>query len=342
MSNENEKHKKVELNSWNPKKILQSYTQNEVKYSRGFLRCSPEKWFPGVSMQWLPLAHSLGVDILSVSAKPFIGKAPDCKYSYVFSLEQDYITVAFENESVQTILEYVLPRATKSAKDVILEYLAIRLVTSLALSWSGAEAASLKYEHDLNANSDTSIGGINLRFSLNGAPVEIWIKLSKPIVERMDGLWCRQLHSTSTFSVNPSIIRIEIANLTVPPSMLSNYLKLGICYDLEVPVSDSVNLVLDDRHILPATLGIVDGKFSAEVVSKNTILQKIPAGTTKLSFELGETSFDFGTLSEICQAGASFNTNIPVSNDIKIVVNGEQVGKGKLYSHQGSLVVKVV
>ena len=51
----------IALGGWDPQRALRKIDPAEVRYSRGFLRCRPEKWFPGCATPVLPRAHSLGV-----------------------------------------------------------------------------------------------------------------------------------------------------------------------------------------------------------------------------------------------------------------------------------------
>lgn len=331
----------VKLNPWKPNKLLRRYDPLEVRYSCGFLRCSPEKWFPGFAMQWQPLAHSLGVEFSLVETKPFIGGNHNFQYGFTGSIDDEPMCVFLEDDSAVALLEMIIPGARNKAREVVLEYLAMRLISSLALSWTGPESSLVKFESDIDPHSVRGIGGVKLQLNVNGTPITIWITMGKIMLEKMDGLWRRQLHSTIGTKIAPTNVRVEVGHLTVPPAMLSEYLKSGVFYDIEIPVSDSVTLIANDKAWLPARLGIVNNNFVVATVATTPPSVKIPAGATKLSFEFGITQLVPGMTAEVAQVGASFDTNIRVSDKVSIVVNNEKVGEAILRSYQGSLVISV-
>lgn len=341
MQDANDKNEgKTELNEWQPKKILQACSPLEVRYSRGFLRCSPEKWFPSFSMQWLPLVHSLGVELAFLDAKPFIAaKNVEQCFGFVASIDDEPLCIYIDKNSADIVTSYMIPDASGIANEVLLEYLVMRLVTSLAISWSGSESSLIRFESDMLPSSVRTIGTIDLKVSLNGVPICFSIMLGKLLIEKMDLLWRKQL-SSSTVQGSQKI-HLEIGHLTVPPSLLADYVKAGIFYDIEIPLSDNINLYIDDKLWANGKLKNVNGNFAVETVALNSSTAKIPVGTTKLAFELGTIELDSKTITELSQVGAIFDYNIKISDEISIVVNGEKVAKGFLRTYRGSFVVSV-
>ncbi len=340
MAEQGEK-RQVTLTPWEPMRLLQTFDPLEVRYSRGFLKCRPEKWFPGFAMQWMPLAHSLGVDLKLLEAKPVIGSTPRFRCGFVGSVDDEPIGLFIDDNSAAAVVEAVSPGGKGPAREVILEYLARRLLTSLAISWSGPESSLVRFEPDLNPQDMREVGAVKLTAHLNGSPITVWILIGKIVVEKMDGLWRRQLHSTSAHGTQPVDVHFEVAHLTVPPSILADYLRSGVTFDLEVPVCDTLTLVSGGQSWLAARLGIVDGRFAVEILPDPPQTALLPPGTIRLSFDLGKARLDPGLVSEISQPGAIYDTGIPVSDSIEIVVNGEKAGEAVLRSYQKRFVISV-
>lgn len=334
--------KQVTLSAWDPARLLRRFDTAEVRYSRGFLRCRPEKWFPGFGMQWMPLAHSLGVELKLVEAKPVIGVPRGFHMGFVGSIDDEPVGLFLDEEAATALHEAVVPGAAATAREVVCEYLARRLLTSLAISWSGPESSLVRFEPDMNPHNMREVGAVKLTAALNGNQVVVWILVGKIVVEKMDGLWRRQLHSTSGQSAGPLDIHLEVAHLTVPPSILSDYLKPGVTFDLEVPVSDTITLVSEKQPWLPARLAAVDGHFAIETLPGPAAAPGLPAGTTRLSFEFGVVNFDPLLAAEMSQPGAVYDTGIALSERVQIVVNGEQAGEAVLRTYQNRFVVTVL
>lgn len=331
----------VTLSVWDPAQQLEHCDSLSVRYSRGFLRSTPEKWFPGFDMQWIPLIHSLGVELSIVGVEPIIEARHDSEYAYIGSIDDEPLCVFFDDSSVSHITEAVIPQAQLKAKEVVLEYLAMRLITSLALSWSGPESSLVRFEPDMDPHRVRGVGGVRLKLMMNGNPVTIVIIVGKIMLEKMDSLWRKQLHNKLTEEAKPFTAMVELAHLTVPPTMLSNYVKSGMSYDLETLVSDSVTILANNKPWIQTKLGIVDGSFCVETQNPKVQKDKLPTGTTRLSFVLGSVEVDPKTALELRQVGAILNTGIPVSDKVAIMVNGEKVADATLRSYQGNFAVSV-
>jgi flagellar motor switch/type III secretory pathway protein FliN len=332
----------VALTLWSPERALRSVDPAVVRYSKGFLRCRPEKWFPGCAMQWLPLAHSLGIELKLVEAKTMIDAPRGLEVNFAGTIDSEPIGLAMELDGAEILLEAIVPGAKSAARKTVLEYMARRFLASLAISWSGPESTVVQFEPDLGADKIGEAGAVKLVAALNGNQVVFWILLGKGVVDKLDGLWRRQLQSTSKQNSGPMDAHLELAHLTVPPSMLSDYLKSGTTVDLEIPVGDAVVLVSNGQPWMPARLCRVDGAFAVETVAGPMPSFGLPSGTTRLSIELGRLHWDGSVAREMAQAGAIYDTGLKLQDRVQMVVNGEKVGDARLHSYQGRFVVSVL
>ena len=112
---------------WDARRYLRSVGSLEVRLSRGFLRCRPEKWFPGLAGHWLPLIHSLGIELKIQEIKPVLTLPAGLSFGYCGSVDDEPFGVFGDHEGVRAILAAVGGAVVPQAGEVLAEYLARRL-----------------------------------------------------------------------------------------------------------------------------------------------------------------------------------------------------------------------
>ena len=147
MARESGSSDNVHVTPWNPSKALRVFEENEVNLSRGFLRCTPQQWFPGLAAQWLPLSHSLSVELAVNEVKTAVEILPTLKMvvGYQATLDGDPLAILLDEHAVGVIFGAVSPDGLDTANDIVLEYVARRTLGSLALAWSGYESSVLRF-----------------------------------------------------------------------------------------------------------------------------------------------------------------------------------------------------
>ena len=339
---ESSEFKESVLEPWVPEKLLRQVDSSIVHYSRGYLRSHPERWFPGFSSDWLPLSHSLGVELKAVEIKPIIGVPRGQEFGYVGSIDDEPFAIIYDDTTAHVLADVLIPNGGHKSHRIVLNYLARRLVHSLAGSWSGSSSAVVRFEPNLPTTAIREAGGVKLVVSVNGSQVIIWFVLGKIMVERFDGLWRRQLLSHSKKRDHEGTLAIELANLNIPPTFLGQYVKQGNNVDLEVPASDLVNLYLDGKHWSSARLFQVDSNFGLEILATPNILPKTPEGTTSLSVQIGSMSIEPHLITELTQPGAMLATSINLSDQVEIVVRGEKVAAALVRLFQNNFAFEVI
>lgn len=329
------------LIAWDARRYARSLDPAHVKYSRGFLRCRPEKWFPGFAAHWLPLAHSLGVEIKLVEAKPLLLMPKGMRTGFACTVDDEPLGIFLDDVSTAVILEAVSPGATVQAGNVVAEYLARRLLTSLVTSWSGPESSLVRFESEMNPFQINSIGAIKLTFALNTNHCSVWITIGKLLADRLDGLWRRQIRAAAKQGDELQEVQLEIAQLAVPPAMLVDYLHSGTVIDLEVPAGDSLTLRLGGKPWLPARLCEIGGNFAFEILAGPVAGASLPEGTTRLSISFGSITLDASQVSELAQVGACWDTGLPVSDQVNMIINGERVSAATLGCFEGRYAITV-
>jgi hypothetical protein len=329
------------LMAWEPHQQLRNVSSAAARLSRGFLRCQPAKWFPGFATQWLPLIHSLGIEAELVDVKPLVQVPDGLTVGYAGTVDDEPLAILTDRDSMRVWIEAASPNAITTAQQVIAEYTARRILGSLAIAWSGPESSVVQFDKELKASNIRAAGTIKVVFRVNGQLCTVWFVLGKFLVERFDGLWRRQLQSTSRTVEDASTIGLEISQLAVPPSMLSEYTRSGTVIDLEVAVSDVITLRVGGKPWVPARLWNVDGKFGFEILQEPLVPWKLPEGTTRLSIQFKPVNPAPGTTVELMQQGAIYECPDKLDNHVTIAVNDERVATARLCCFEGRFAITV-
>lgn len=326
---------------WDFHATVSSVAESELRLSRGFLRSQPGKWFPGFGMQWLPLAQALGVEIKLLEVAPQVEVPQDVSIKFSGTVDDEPLGFFLDNAAAKVILENVSPGALPVAEEVVLEYMARRFITSLALSWSGPESSVVKFDSGVDLNSMKVAGIVKVSISVNGTQCVFWLALGPSLVERLDGLWRRQIVSTSKQQDSGFKVQLEVAQLAVSPSMLVEYVKPGSIVDLEVGVGDSITLRKEAEPWKRVRLRNAGGKIALEALQEQVSSKSLPEGTTRLVVSFGEVELDPATVVELSQNGAMLKTSIPLGSEVKMMINGEKVADAELCLHQGRFALTV-
>lgn len=332
------------LEPWLPSNLLSVVPNSLAQWSRGFLRCRPEKWFPGLSTDWLPLAHALGFELRVTRVTPMLAGSPASLTFFRGYLDDEPIAVAVGQDSEEVLGEALLPGLGGKGWPYLLDYLARRLLTGLASTWSGPERATLQYDSQggdyFGALSHE--GAAKVEMLINGRHVELWVLIGGKLIALLDGLWRRQLRSTSSVPKGLYEVRCELAQIAVQPSMLVDYMRLGTAIDLEVPVSDIATLRIGAKPWLTIRLCRVDHKIAFETLPAPVAVRELPTGTTRVTIEFPQLSLDEGGVIEIAQPGALLVTEYPLTNRVDMIINGEKVAEATLQMYEGRFAITVL
>lgn len=328
---------------WEPMRALKPMDPHEERLSRGFLRCRPEKWFPGFPSSWLPVTLALGCEARLTEIRPIAFPPRGCDTTFIGSIDGEEILLAIDDETARGLVEEFVPSAPSEAQKVVLSYLARRLFVSLASSWSGPEASNVRFHADGDPALMKIDGAVKVAFTINTTPCTVWIALGKKWVDTLDGLWRRQIQSSNRgVSATTSSLQIEVAQLGVPPQMLAEYLKPSTVIDLEVRASDSVTLRLGSKPWMPARLVNISGVFGCEIAPGALATPPVTEGTTRLSVSLGSVSITPSDMAELSQNGAVLKTNIPLQERVQLLINEDVVGEARLCVYEGRFAIEVL
>jgi hypothetical protein len=331
----------TDVQLWEPRRVLRRIEPAEAALSRGFLRSHPEKWFPGFGAHWLPIMHALGCEARISEVKPSMHRPVAGESVFVGTVDGEPLILSVDPESTRHITEEVVPGARGKAADAVLEYLLRRLLASLALSWSGPESSTVTFGGPADPSVVQVATSVKISLVINTVTSSVRVGLGMRMAERLDRLWRRQVHSSARVPQGDAAMRLEIAQLGVPPQMLSDYLTKGTVIDLEVRASDTLIVRYGTKPWMPARMVEVGGKFGCEIVSGVLSAPAVPEGTTRLSVELTSVNLDSTQIAELSQPGAILVTDIPLGEMVNLVINGDKVGEARLCVYEGRFAIEV-
>lgn len=334
------------LSEWSPFERLRTVSAEFAHYSSGFLRSRPERWVPNFASQWLTLAHSLGIELRVIEVVPSLRAPTNLGTLFVGSFAGESVGLAFDSESETSVIKAIAPDSPQ-VSSLALEYVARRLFSSLVMSWNGPQQDKRSiFKGIVSQRSDQFLSGqeagIKIGFSLDGRGGLIWISLSKALVEQFDGLWKRQVRSTSKMPKEGAVLQVEVAQLGIPTDELSHYVVPGAVVELETPVTDYITLRVADRPWLMSRLCLVGNNFGLEISSKTASEPADVEGVQRVSIRLGDFHVDMNSLSECSQAGAILKTTLPANNVVKLYSNNAVIGRARLQTYGGSFALTVL
>lgn len=326
---------------WDPTRVLRRIDAGEVRLSRGFLRSRPERWFPAFPTHWLPLAHSLGVEFKVTEVRPMMTVPRGLQSGFACSVDGEPFAILLDETSTSVFLDTVAPGASGAGQEIVGEYLARRLLVSLEASWSGPESAVVRFESEKDPFAVPVQGAVKVSVEVHGSSGTVWIALGRMLVDRLDGLWRRQLRSTRAADETAEL-QIEVAQLAVPPAALVEYVRSGTVIDLDTPAGDQVLVRVEGKPWLPARLSEVEGRFALEMLAGPTQAPVMPDGTTRMSICLLTRTVDSQVLGELSQTGALWDTGLPLGDTVEMVINGEKVAEATLGTFEGRFAITVI
>jgi hypothetical protein len=328
------------LDSWDPSKFLKDVSAHEVNLSRGFLRAQPGSWFPGMMAHWGALFYTFGVEAKVVEVKPVIALPRGLPFAFGALMDKEPLGVFLDDDSARVIRDVLTPEASPTVGSVVLEYLVRRLLLTLGQCWSGPSLGKLTYDPDSKIRDAVIHGGVKLGMRINQQTIQVWFALGPSLVAQFDKLWRKQEGSGAVYQGNQEI-RVEIAQLGVPPSEIPNYVKPRTVVDLEIPVNDTVIVRNAGKPLFAAKLIDVEGSFGFEVIPGTPPTPVVPEGMTRVGIEILSFNIDGPVLSEL-QGGSMYSTGVPLDDKVSLVVGGERVARAKLCSFEGRFAIAVM
>lgn len=338
----------AELLPWQPEELLPEPDVNEVRFSLGFLRAQPQKWFESFPAHWLPLFHGLGIEVRQVSVSTSFDFPEDLDRITPLELDGEIGVIGMDARTESLIVQSIAPGSTELGADVVVEYIERRLISTLAKSWSGDGDFNCYYISPERAESAGVVGVIKLSVQLNNGQGVMWFGVGPRTLERLDILWRERISSFSPADTTVPLsdelhtISVELAELAVPPAMLIDYMRSGTVIDIGIPVSQLVSLRLDGEPWAQGRLCRFNGRFAVQIASLNPPQLAAPEATTRVQVEIARAVLDRQGVIEHSQLGAYLLTGTGISATALMLISGENVASALIGEIDGQFALNVL
>ncbi|MCB0358053.1 MAG: FliM/FliN family flagellar motor switch protein [Bdellovibrionales bacterium] len=334
---------------WAPDLQLNEPTMNEVRFSLGFLRAQPARWFPSFGADWLPLLHALGVEASIRHVRPGF-EFPDSLVRVTpIEIDGEVAVLGLDDHAESILCRTIAPGVAALPNDLVLEYLERRFVATLERSWAGSESFPWHYISPDQTDTAEVVGVIEIGMRIDGDDLSLWIGFGPRAIERIDSMWRREVSNLAAASGSATsqgddlyTVKIELAQLMVPPAELIDYLKPQTVIDLGLALSDQVTVHANDRQLAAGQLTVFNGRFAVKILDTDPIPVTQVESTTCVRVEVAETVLDRQTLHECLQHGAYLLTATPVGNIASLSISGESVAQAVMGSIDGRFALTVL
>lgn len=340
MNQPSAQNEEPQLVVWDYENRLQKVDGLRIRLSKGFLKCKPDRWFPSFSSEWMPLLHSLGLEAKIASVTTTLELSTGLDVGYGGTVEGEGFGIFFDRDAVRGIIDSIVPGSFPEVRDLVLEYMARRVVATLASTWSGGSAWEIYFDNRVDPFSLKFLGAIKIELTLNTVPMVVWIGLGERAIDKLDGLWRRQVHS-STKNEPHMDLHVEVSQLAVPPTDLVAYTRSGTVIDLEVPITDTVTIRSQGRSLFVARIVNLDGRLGLETLPLPPTNQILPEGMTRVAVEFGKIVLDPQIVGEYSQPGTVWDTGLGLSENVLMVISGETMARAVLCEYQDRFALSV-
>jgi len=334
---------------WSPRELLTTLSSNEIRFSRGFLRSDLSIWLSDFVKSWQLLLHSLGLEVELSAINNRFNFPESLSRVIPIELDDEPAVIGMDDESQELISSIVATGSESTAVDVIVEYFERRLLSCLSQHWAGPMPLKAWYLADSESAAVDVVGTICFVFKIKDQELSIWVGLGPRAVERIDGLWRKQLfeeHGSQQSASLPqlSTVDIDLVELLVPPALLIDYMRSGTVVDLDLPVDTRVRVNLNGSLWAHGTLGQFEGNFAVTLDSfdVNEAARGDNSSTTKVSVQLAVEEIDREAVVEFGQKGAILSTQVAVNDRASLIISGERVASAIIGELDGKFALTVL
>ncbi len=334
---------------WSPKELLPTLSSNEIRFSRGFLRSDVSVWLTDFVKSWQLLLHSLGLEVELSSVNNQFNFPESLSRVIPIELDDETAVIGMDDESQEIVSSVVAKGSESTAVDVIVEYFERRMLSCVSQHWSGPMPLKARYLADSESTAVDVVGTICFVFTTGGKDLKLWLGLGPRAVERIDGLWRKQLFEEKSNLPGPklpqlSTVDIDLVELLVPPALLIDYMRSGTVVELDLPTSNKVRVNLNGNFWAYGELGQFEGNFAVmledfEVKEKS---EEDSSSTTKVSVQLAVEEIDREAVLEFGQEKSILSTQVAVNDRASLIISGERVASAIIGELDGKFALTVL
>lgn len=318
---------------------LPDVDSDKLKYSSGFLVSKPQKWFPGLSSYWSPLANLLNIDFQVVSINLNVISDPMLEQSWLARLGEKEVYLNFSNQNADYFASLILQKMDQadSFQPLLLDYLARRILKSICISWTGSDLGQYIYQGAVQEVSSLGLYGVaKISLAINNRECELELCLGQELVELLDGLWRRQTRSLNVNDLETKNSLLEIDRIPCTEEQYETVIEPGTELPLTITSLNQAQVYLSDEEIYPVKLFQNNQQFVVQSSPDLDINKK-----QGLHVCLGEMKIDAHAVYSFGHSGCCVRSNLDLSNELLLLYPKKKPVKAILIQTEQGYAVKV-
>jgi hypothetical protein len=332
---------------WQPEKVLPYLEPSEARYGSGFFCIDPIALVPTIASQWIPLAHTLGIEATLLECQAVASMPSGLTSISKLEIDGEVAYLGFEGEAEKVIADAVLGEYDKLTASLLLEYLERRFVTSLTRAWAGETPLTFAYVGGEVGTKTEVAAAIRIVFEVQSQNVTFYLGLGTRIVSEIDR-FCREKlksehHVPKAFaSRNGVLLSILLGDISVQTAELIDCLREGSLLSLESTLSDKVMITLEGEIWAEGVLRQYNGRYAVILVNFTPKAKRFSQSTTKIEIEVAQIQIERSALEENAHFGGVILTDSALGSIVSIIISGEHVADAVACELHGRATVKML
>ena len=336
---------KLNIIPWSPSGIINEAEFNQIRLSRGLLQIDSSQLFPQLKSFWSILFRELKQEPEFIRAVPSLDFPDGLSRVVPFQVDNELVVIGMDDKTCSLIGSVISDYNESNWIDIVLEYFERRLVATLGKTWVTKEPVKFIYLGAKVSETVEVVGSICLSFGLGGEEGHIWFGMGPAVTDRVDLYWKEKLNESdqSTAQLSDRVeFSVQIGELLVPHSHVTDYLRPGTVIDIEQKNSSSVRILKNNEFFALGTLYSFNGRFAVRIDSFEHDLSNADTWTTRIGIELCSNSITSNQLGQYRQKGAFMLTGTQLDEGVYLKIAGEDSAYGRLGLFEDNLVVTII
>jgi len=325
------------VSPWEPERSVPTFGLQEIRFGRGFLRADYLKIFSGLRAMWVPIftANEVKFSITRVDADfQFPG---ELEHLFVAKADGETALIGIDRSSFETIGELFVNSTDRFGGSVLVDYLARRLLLTLARSWNASSAPSeLVFFGEADIGEVEIEGHLAIQCHTAAGDLSVHLGLGPELLQKLDLLAREQL----TSSMNPSTrgrkhqLVIELGALD--PAALRGSLEPGALIRTTLPHDSAVAIRFPDGTAMSGVLGQFNGRFAVQSLG-----EPVQRNEKAVVLELARGEITEEDLGLLRQPGAIFLSKTIVSGGASMMQADRLIARTSLGVLDENLVIAI-
>jgi hypothetical protein len=278
-----------------------------------------------------------------ISVVPSLEPTSDELRLYRGVFEDEEFGISITRSSYLSLSELLAPGSSEKGAEIVVEYLARRLIASLSMTFSASEGTDCFYLGNEPSNAFDPVASIDLQLVINQTELPFSILLGEKLAFFLDGMWRR--HARTQFKSQykgEQKIGFELAQLAVAPEALADYIRIGSLVDTETQLGSKLLMRLNGKPWRRGILALYKSGIASEVVGEPGPAPQLPTGTSRLSVNIAHKTLSAEEAAEMGQAGAYVGIRDDIASELILSVQDSPVALAEALEFEGRLAYRVI